>query len=842
MRNKVPDWFILGLLLICTEAMAASTGLDLRKQALEFHHAGQFGKARQLYQQVLQLRQSTAKKKPSLLAESLTDLAQVAIDSGYYGQAEQLLIQAQQLVVNQQNRYLKVQSRINHTLGETWYRQGRYHQALGLFEKALTVRQALFGENHPVIAESLSSLAMVHYAQQNYPPARQLLSYAHSIYTLNKSNATLSDSITLSNLGLVALAQSEYQAATQYLQQALLTQGAILPDSHPAIAATLHNLASVYFEQGLYAQAQGMFQLSLNLAESMSSQFYPSQADSLDMMAELNNRLGRYNLALDYARQATDLYLQRITSNTGRVLLKGDFSEHQSIHHLFEHHLHALLELKKYRNQPDDNRFREELFTVMQLAHISTSGHALLARQQLQQFSKNTGITEPLSLQQTQSHLESGEALLLYFLGWNKSFVMLVSRKQVIYKQLTLNQQNIHQWLDPLMNSLQNAEATRISEIKAFDLFSAYQLYQQLIHPIANELKSSQQLLIIKDLIFDQLPFQLLISRQPKLNIARFTQFSRYRTIEWLIKDFAISELPSVQALSILRTARQLKPRPKKRFVAFGSPSFNQKPRYNISQSTPQNKQSAIPVIEPSKSRYNISQSTPQNAQTVVIRQQQSSFTIDSELLQKLPEISDAASELQQLARLLKAGQGAVYLGQQATETKLKNMRLDEYQILAFATHGLTQQQTAQLNGPAQAALLLTPPPYSSELDDGLLTASEIAQLRLNSDWVILSACNTGVSEAISMDGLARAFFLAGSRSLLVSYWNLESQAASWLTTSLFDQISNQPEISRAEALRQSMLKFLRPGRPTYYSHPYFWAPFAIVGEGGKLAIGRLGH
>ena len=839
---KLQSWIVLIVLLMWTGQLIASTGSELRKKALEFHYVGQHQKASKIYQQVLELRESADNIKPSLVAESQADLAQVAIDNGNLGHAEQLLNQAREIVAGQQTRYPRIVSRIDHALGETWYRQGRYQHALERYEKALRVRQALFGENHSLIAESMNSLAMVYYAQHNYPPARQLLVYAHQIYSLNNAGATLSDSITLSNLGLVSLAQSDYQAATQYLKQALLIQRAILPNKHPAITATLHNQASIFFEQGLYGQAQELLQLSLGIAEKNPSHYYPSQPDSLDMLAVLNNSLGRYNKALDYARQATDLHLNRITSNTGRVLLKGAFSEHRSIHHLFEHHLLALRELKKYRNKPHDESYLEELFRVMQLAHISTSGHALLARQRQQKLHTDSAIIQPLSLQQTQNHLANDEALLLYFLGWNDSYVMLVSHKQIVFKQLPVNQQTMQLMLKPLLASLQNPEATRISEIKAVDMQNAYQLYQVLLEPVAKKLQGSHQLLIVKDPVFEQLPFQLLISQQPDITIQRFTQFSRYRSIEWLIKRFAVSELPSVRALSILRTAKMTGNKPKKRFVAFGAPRLTLKPRFNISQSTPQNERSAMPASEPQKIRYNISQSSPQNAQTEVNRRQQSSVSINSTVLQQLPDIENAAMELQQLARLLKSGQGEVHLSQHATESKLKRMQLDDYQILAFATHGLTQQQTVRLNGPAQAALLLTPPRQATELDDGLLTAAEIAQLRLNADWVILSACNTGVNEVTSLDGLTRAFFLAGSRSLLISYWNIETQAASWLTTGLFDQIANRPEMSRAEALRQSMLKFLKTGRPTYYSHPYFWAPFTIIGEGGKLAIGKSGH
>src|SRR3990172_3225130 len=95
-----------------------------------------------------------------------------------------------------------------------------------------------------------------------------------------------------------------------------------------------------------------------------------------------------------------------------------------------------------------------------------------------------------------------------------------------------------------------------------------------------------------------------------------------------------------------------------------------------------------------------------------------------------------------------------------------------------------------EFKGLAEPALVLTPPEKGSELDDGLLTAGEISQLKLNADWVILSACNTaapdGTPGADGLSGLAKAFFYAGARSLLVSHWAVSSEATVALTTRMF--------------------------------------------------------
>ena len=140
--------------------------------------------------------------------------------------------------------------------------------------------------------------------------------------------------------------------------------------------------------------------------------------------------------------------------------------------------------------------------------------------------------------------------------------------------------------------------------------------------------------------------------------------------------------------------------------------------------------------------------------------------------------------------------------------------------------------------GYGEPALVLTPPDKGDATDDGLLGASEVAQLKLDADWVILSACNTaapdGTPGAEGLSGLARAFFYAGSRALLVSHWPVLSDASVRLTTGAIETLAREPQIGRAEALRRAMLALLDDATlPPEYAHPAIWAPFSLVGEGG---------
>jgi CHAT domain-containing protein len=203
-------------------------------------------------------------------------------------------------------------------------------------------------------------------------------------------------------------------------------------------------------------------------------------------------------------------------------------------------------------------------------------------------------------------------------------------------------------------------------------------------------------------------------------------------------------------------------------------------------------------------------------------------------------------------ARELNAAESDVYLGSRATEGVIKALSksgvLKDHRIVHFATHGLVAGETASLTRSlAEPALMLTPPDQASEENDGLLTASEVAQLVLDADWVILSACNTaaaasGVADEVlgaeALSGLARAFFYAGARALLVSHWYVDSDAAVKLTTRAITELRHNPGIGRAEAMRRATTMLIadtsRPSTWMPASHPAVWAPFAVVGEGGQ--------
>jgi CHAT domain-containing protein len=202
-----------------------------------------------------------------------------------------------------------------------------------------------------------------------------------------------------------------------------------------------------------------------------------------------------------------------------------------------------------------------------------------------------------------------------------------------------------------------------------------------------------------------------------------------------------------------------------------------------------------------------------------------------------LPETAD---ELCAVAKDVKADVARdIRLGSRATEREVKRLsasgELAKYRIVHFATHGVL---AGQLDGTHEPGLILNPPEKATEEDDGYLSASEIAALKLDADWVILSACNTAAgasSSAEALSGLARAFIYAQARALLVSHWEVYSDATVKLITTAVREMAGDPKVGRAEALRRSMVALIDRGGPEE-AHPTYWAPFVLVGEG---AAGR---
>ena len=341
-----------------------------------------------------------------------------------------------------------------------------------------------------------------------------------------------------------------------------------------------------------------------------------------------------------------------------------------------------------------------------------------------------------------------------------------------------------------------------------FDFELAQDIHLALLGPLAADLSGKRHLIFVPDAATMALPFHLLITDPPD-------SATTPSTARWLLRDFAVSVIPSVAGFHALRTEVETT-RPRGSFLGIGDPLIG--------------RQADGPVpyecATPDVALAGLSQATPQLA----LR----GGDIASSL-RDLAALPETRCELRDIAAEFGAD-GRVLLQADAKESTVRQLnearRLEDFSVISFATHGLIAGEL----GPHEAGLVLTPPRAPVGGDDGLLTTSEIAGLKLNADLVILSACNTASGRSDTeegLSGLASAFFFAGARNLLISHWPVYSDAAVDLTTSLFALQRSNPELSRAEAMRRAMLAILDdPATRPRDTHPVYWAPFMLVGAG----------
>jgi len=287
-----------------------------------------------------------------------------------------------------------------------------------------------------------------------------------------------------------------------------------------------------------------------------------------------------------------------------------------------------------------------------------------------------------------------------------------------------------------------------------------------------------------------------------------------------------VTILPGVSSLQALRGLAQasVAPRP---MIGFGNPLLDGRPDVadDVERANRARAYERCPV--PSR------QEVAATATGGVARIARAGALADPAHVKVQLPLPETAEELCAVADYLRAETGDIRLGAQATESEVKRLsdsgELLQYRMLHFATHGA---MAGQINGTFEPGLILTPPETASEADDGYLTASEVERLKLDADWVILSACNTAAGNepnAEALSGLADAFIYAGARALLVSHWAVASDATVTLIMKAVGE-TRAGEVGRAEALRRSMLGLIDQGGTE--AHPSYWAPFVVVGEG----------
>jgi CHAT domain-containing protein len=433
----------------------------------------------------------------------------------------------------------------------------------------------------------------------------------------------------------------------------------------------------------------------------------------------------------------------------------------------------------------------------------------------------------PPSSAELQKQLTDDEALLSFYFGRFDSFVWVLKKNgPVQFARIDTTLGELNAKVTKLREALE-PNAAMISDIPAFDLKLAYELYATLLKPAEANWTPARNLIVVTNGALGLLPLSLLPTAPSEIDLADDPLFSSYRKVPWLARSHAVTLVPSISALL---TLRKLPPGTASRqeLIGFGDPLFSQEQANEAA-----NSDKSVEVAAAS----NVTRGMPLKR-----RNGPKLDGVDSVQLAQLPRLPDTAVELKSIALALQADPAKVLnLGKDANEKNVKTKDLSKFKVIAFATHGLVP---GELDGLTQPALALSAPAVADSDGDGLLTMEEILSLKLDADWVVLSACNTGagaVAGAEAASGLGRAFFYAGTRALLVTNWSVHSQSARELMTDLFKRQADDPKLTRGEAMRQAMLALIdgpgylgSDGKTEFsYAHPLFWAPYSIIGDGG---------
>jgi CHAT domain-containing protein len=388
-----------------------------------------------------------------------------------------------------------------------------------------------------------------------------------------------------------------------------------------------------------------------------------------------------------------------------------------------------------------------------------------------------TSVKAPLPISYARASTEllgKETALIEFVLGEERSFAWILQSGKLASVRLPSRKE-----LEPLITAFRAASSAKVNSSTAAQAIAKLKtqsqpLYEKLFQPLEPHLTGVRKLIIVPDGVLAYLPFETLAGK------------SNRGAPAFLLERFAISYAPSASALAALRTLKT-DDGTRRGIIAFGDPVYAR----------------AETAIAPANK----------------VGERGFDF-------RQLPY---TRIEVNEIAALFPAAERRVLLGTDAHEANVKAEPLGQYHYVHFAAHALVDEEY-----PARSAIVLSAPAAASDdaqKEDGALQMSEVMRLKLNAELVTLSACRTGLGRMLHGEGiigLTRAFLYAGAESVVVSLWNVNDIATASLMKAFYKNLKQG--LAKDDALRQAKLELLRGKQPAW-RHPYYWAPFVLVGE-----------
>ncbi|MCC6778710.1 MAG: tetratricopeptide repeat protein [Hyphomicrobiales bacterium] len=815
------------------------------------------------------------------VAASLNNLAHVYERLGRYAQADELFQRAIMIWEKRLGPKHPHLATALLNLASVYADEDRLDEAEALYKRALGIREGIFGPNHLEVAVLLNNLAQIYESQGRYGDVESYSKRALAIVEKALGPNNPDTAKVIRKLGVAYDGLGRRKEAEAQFKRALDIYTKAFGPNHRYLATVLINEGHLFESEGRWNDAERAYQRALTINRSTRGENHPEVARVLNDLAALSMARGDPRASVDYARQASAAVLAHATiGDVGGQQLResGGLIEQRGAY--FANHVASLWAASRAGIEPSA-KLGGEAFEIAQWASQSSTAAAVqqlsprfgasndrlaaLVRQNqdlrsfwrdrdkalVQALSRSEGASaaqvdairkqmadterkladtsaqlrrefpefselanpKPLTVEEAQRRLGADEALVFLLAGEKESYVFVLKRDAFDWHAIAAGRDDL------VLRIASFRKGLDLDTMQQFDLEVAYGLYSLLLGPVDGVIKSASHLMIVPSGPLTAVPFHLLVTEKPAVSAPQsrdkptVESTAPFRNAGWLIKRQAISILPAVSSLQTLRSlaSRESGSKP---MVGFGDPVFN-----------------PARAQQPGEQRRT-GRSSRGKARSYADYWRGAGLD-RSMLAQALPQLPDTADELKAVAGALGAPASDLHLGRDASVTTVKHVPLADYRIVYFATHGLV---AGDVKGLGEPALAMTIPVKPTAEDDGLLKASEVAQLKLNADWVVLSACNTVAGDkpgAEALSGLARSFFYAGARSLLVSHWAVASDAATRLTTQAFDILKADPKLGRAEAMRRTMLSYLADTSNPENAYPALWGPFAVIGEGG---------